>query len=97
MIGSWPWHSGRRESGGGRRKMRVDTMFSLFARRIVADGGGRLKDGVFYEVAGAGIVHFENVSQTCTDIYVHTQTSRPNHEYVRKEEMFSPSRPVDRV
>ncbi len=59
MIGSWPWHRGGRESGRGRRKMRVDTMlachararfarcFSGFARKIVADGGGRLKTGRF--------------------------------------------------
>jgi len=38
-------------------------MFSLFSRKIVADGGPP-QDGVFYEVAGAGIVHFENVSQS---------------------------------
>jgi hypothetical protein len=27
----------------------------LFARKIVADGGGPPQDGAFYEVAGAGI------------------------------------------
>jgi hypothetical protein len=75
MIGSWPWHSGRRESGGGRRKMRVDTMLACHARARFARcfpcsrgrsllTGGPPQDGVFYEVAGAGIVHFENVSQS---------------------------------
>ena len=33
----------------------IRTMFSLFARKIVADGGPP-QDGAFYEVAGAGIV-----------------------------------------
>ena len=38
-------------------------MFLLVREEDRADGGPP-QDGVFYEVAGAGIVHFENVSQS---------------------------------
>ena len=49
----------------------IRTMFSLFARKIVADGGPP-QDGAFYEVAGAGIVASRMFLRACTDIYVHT-------------------------
>jgi hypothetical protein len=79
--------------------MRVDTMmachararfarcFSLLAtKKIVADGGGPPQDGAFYEVAGAGIVRFENVSQEHVLIYmyIHKHHARIMNTYGRR-------------
>jgi hypothetical protein len=81
MIGSWPWHSGGRESGaedaGGHDDglsctREIRTMFSLFARKIVADGGGRLKTGRFTRWQARELSASRMFLRACTDIFVHT-------------------------
>ena len=61
-------------------------MFSLFARKIVADGGGRLKTGRFTRWQVRELFSFENVSSEHVLIYmyIHKHHARIMNTYGRR-------------